>query len=56
MSGNSEGITELFTSSAHVESILFSIGWFKNVFKLCSLEMLNSGMYFLIESFLGWCA
>ena len=52
MSGNSEEITELFTSSAHVESIKYSMRWFKNVFKLCSFEMLNFGICFLIGDFL----
>ena len=52
MSGNSEGIIELFTSSAHVESIKYSMRWFKNVFKLCSFEMLNFGICFLIGDFL----
>lgn len=51
MSGNSEGITELFTSFAHVESIKYSMRWFKNVFKLCSFEMLNFGICFLIGDF-----
>lgn len=53
VSEKSEGIIELLTSSAHVESIEFSITWFKNVFRLCGFEMLNFGIQLLIGKFLG---